>query len=165
MPPSGILFIFSIMIRNITFILLSLLTLAACSTESSKIKQAALQYSTAMGNYDFDEARKFATEQTCNITIDFYQHIALPNLDTAYIRANTPATITITKVEQTSDTTATAYFHKTTPSSSADGDLNLVKRQGEWKADVVIAIPPAFRAISHPRKAIPQNLKAPTSKS
>ncbi|MBR6991497.1 MAG: hypothetical protein IKH97_04665, partial [Bacteroidales bacterium] len=41
----------------------------------------------------------------------------------------------------TDDTTATAAFHKSTPSVEQDGSINLVKRDRKWQVHEVLNVP------------------------
>lgn len=124
-----------------TSALAALLLLAtACGSDKAEIEQTAYGYLDAMGNYRFEEAIPYASQRTIETTIDFFSGM-LPHTDTAYIASNTPAKITIKGVHQTSDTTAYALFHKSTPITQQDDTLRLVKEQGLWKANVVIQVP------------------------
>jgi hypothetical protein len=66
----------------------------------------------------------------------------MPKVDTDFIVSNTPATIEVLKVCKTSDSTATVDYKKTTPIQVQNGTLDMVKEAGEWKANVIIALPP-----------------------
>ena len=55
-----------------------------------------------------------------------------------YIESDTPAKVRLTDVEMTSDTTATASYHKKTPIKKQDGTVNLVLRDGKWLVHIVM---------------------------
>lgn len=146
-----------ITMRKTLFPAALLLVLCACGSDKKQIEQAAYGYLNAMGNYRFDEARPYATRQTCETTIDFFNSI-MPHTDTAYIVSNTPAEITIKSVHKTSDTTAYALFHKSTPITQQDDTLQLVKSDGQWLANVVIVVPQIFNVDTthHQRRITPE---------
>ncbi len=122
--------------------------LVACKSEQTLIEEAALGYLTAMGNYHIAEAEAYATEETINQTLHFIEETIMPNVDSSYLRQNTPATIEIREINQVDDTMAEVKYVKTTPIQVQDGTLNLVKRDKEWKAQVLIQIPEPLK-ISH----------------
>lgn len=115
---------------------------AACANDAEKIAQSAQGYLNAMGNYRPSEARPFATEETCNTTLEFYEHI-LKNTNPQVYANNMPAEITLGEIS-INDTLATVAFHKSTPSTQQDGSLNLVKRKGKWLAHEIIKVPAAL---------------------
>ena len=117
------------------------LTFFSSCSEEKQIRKTAFGYLDAMGNYRISEAYPFATQETQNTTLKYIEESILPNTDQNYIKSETPATITITNVSITSDSTATVMFHKSTPSSERNNILNLVKRDGKWQADVRIDVP------------------------
>lgn len=128
--------------KHTPIIFISILMLAtACSPEEKNIERTAKSYLTAMGNYQFTEAGKYASEETKTVTLKFFSEVMLPHTDPAFIESNTPATIEITKTETTTDSTAFATYTKRTPLATQHDTLRLIKENGEWKADVVIAIP------------------------
>ena len=131
--------------RSIIPTSLVLLFLLCCcdSTESRQIERAAYGYLDALGNYRIDDARPYATQQTCDVTLDFFNHI-MPMVDTAYVISNTPAEIVIKSVCRETDTTAYVLFHKSTPIIQQDDTLRMVKRDGRWLAHVVIVVPQLF---------------------
>lgn len=134
-------------------ILACMLPLAtACTHENRIIEETSYNYLDAMGNYRFDEAAAYASEDTRTITLKFFNEVMLPNTDSNFIKRNTPATIVINETSQTSDSTAFAIFTKTTPIVTQQDTLNLIKENGEWKADVVIIVPSLFNKTQGPRK-------------
>ncbi len=107
-----------------------------------------------MGNYRIDDAEKYATDETRRITLQFFERQIIPYLEEGYIEKNTPATIEITGVDITSDTSATVSFHKSAPNTEQDGTLNMVKRDGKWQAKVVVKIPDFFKMTETERSSI-----------
>lgn len=114
---------------------------SACNSNENQIRKIAFGYLDAMGNYRISDAYPYATRETQENTLKFVEEAIMPNTDTNYIKSETPATITITNITITSDTTATVMFHKSTPSSERNNLLNMVKRDGKWQADVRIEVP------------------------
>lgn len=125
-----------------------------CRGELAMIEESAVGYLTAMGNYQIKEAEAFASEETIQNTLHVIENDIMPNVDPAYIRSNTPATIEITEVYQIDDTTAKVSYTKTTPIQVQEGTLNMVKRNDEWKALVLIHVPAAIRTYNVDTKAI-----------
>ena len=121
-----------------------LFLLAGCKSEQTLIEDAAMGYLTAMGNYQIKEAEAYASEETIEKTLHFIEESIMPNLDETFLKQNTPATIVIQEVNQLSDTTAEVKYVKTTPIQVQDGKLDMVKRNKEWKAQVLIQIPAFF---------------------
>ena len=128
----------------IVFALISVL-LSGCKSEQTLIENAAMGYLTAMGNYRIQEAEAYASEETIEKTLHVIEEVIMPNLDSTFIYKNTPATIEIKEVNQLSDTTAEVKYVKTTPIQVQEGSLDMVKRNNEWKALVVIQLPDAMK--------------------
>ena len=121
----------------------AILLMAGCNTDEKKIETVAYSYLDAMGNYKIDDARPYASAETCEKTLDVLLHHIMPKVDTNYIKSNTPATIEILGVEVLSDTTAVVNYKKTTPITvQNDGRLDMIKEDGRWCAEVIIALPP-----------------------
>lgn len=129
-----------------------LMLATACNFEEKEIEQVSQKYLTAMGNYQFTEAAKYASEQTQSITLKFFNEVMLPHTDPSFITQNTPATITINETSKTTDSTAIVTYTKTTPICTQHDTLQLIKENGEWKADVVIIIPSLLNINQGPRK-------------
>ena len=128
--------------RNLLWIL-ALLLCVACGSHQNDIEKAAYGYLDAMGNYRIEDAKPYASRQTCEKTLDVLQKSLMPKVDTNYIKSNTPATIEILGVEVLSDTTAVVNYKKTTPITvQNDGRLDMIKEDGRWCAEVIIALPP-----------------------
>ena len=112
-----------------------------CKSDKSLAEQAAYNYSLAMANYQVDEASKYATEETQNTILKTAKRL-VEKVDSSYIKSDTPATIEITYLEMTSDTSAVATYHKVTPTKNFTGTVEVRKRDGEWKAHVVPRVIP-----------------------
>ena len=124
----------------------AILFMAGCNTDEKKIETVAYNYLDAMGNYKIDDARPYASAETCEKTLDVLLHHIMPKVDTNYIKSNTPATIEILGVEILSDTTAVVNYKKTTPiTTQNDGRLDMIKEDGRWCAEVIINIAPELK--------------------
>ena len=140
-------------------LLAAALLLAACSNDQEQIKQSAYGYLDAMGNYRPTDARPYATQQTCDVTLAFYENV-MEYTDSSVYSNNIPAEITIGKIIVADDTTATAAFHKSTPTVQQDGTVHLVKRQGRWLVHEVLNVPKLPRTGQPPRTLSPEETKA-----
>lgn len=110
-----------------------MLLIIGCSSESHQIETVAYDYCLATANYDIDRAEAFCTEETRRTTLTTARRL-LSLVDSSFIASDTPAHIDITAVRQTSDTTAIAVYHKTTPIKDFSDTLELRKRNGQWLA-------------------------------
>ncbi|MCQ2291626.1 MAG: hypothetical protein MJZ39_00500 [Bacteroidales bacterium] len=117
------------------------LLLSSCNSEEKMIQKAAMGYLDAMGNYRIAEAEQFASKETIETTLTIIQKNIMPNMDSSYIKRNTPATIEILEVNIQTDTTAVVNYKKTTPIKVQEGSLNLVKRDEKWQAVVAMNAP------------------------
>ena len=133
-------------------ILLFLLPLfASCSVNNDEIERVALGYLDAMGNYRFDDAKPFATDETIETTLRFCNEVVMAQADTnavlaANIKANMPATIVIDSIVRQNDTAALAYFTKNTPTTrNQHGKKLVVLRHGHWRVHEVIVLPDLLR--------------------
>lgn len=117
------------------------LLLVSCNSDDKAIRKTAQGYLDAMGNYEIEAAKPYATKETCEQTLRFVIEYIMPKTDTNYINSNRPATITLGDITHTSDTTATIAYHKKTPIKEENGTLDLVKRNDEWQAQVLINVP------------------------
>ena len=133
--------------KNLVFIVFALSTalFCGCKSEQSLIEDAAMGYLTAMGNYQIKEAEAYASEETIEKTLHVIEEVIMPNLDPNYVKQNTPASIEIKEVNQLSDTTAEVKYVKTTPIQVQEGSLDMVKRNKEWKAQVLIQLPEVMK--------------------
>lgn len=116
--------------RRVGLLLAAVVCLAACAREERVVEQVAYDYSIAMANYRIDDAVPYVTEET-NATLDLLCDL-LQEVPAEYIERDTPAEIEITKVNFTSDTTARAHYHKTTPNKNFNDSVPLLKRNGRW---------------------------------
>ena len=117
----------------------SVLCLAACNSTEHKVRQNAERYIKAMAEYDFKGARPFATPETQHTTLDFIESNIMPTVDTAFVRQNTPAKITIDSVVFTSDTAARVHFRKSTPiQTNTPATVEMRLRDGEWLAHQMV---------------------------
>ena len=113
--------------------------LLSCSNDKEGVEKAALGYLNAMGNYKPSEARPFATVETVNTTISFYE-MMVKYTDSSVYSNNIPAIITITSTS-IEDSSAQVCFHKSTPTVEQDGTIDLIKTNGHWLVDQVLDIP------------------------
>lgn len=143
LPADSLFFIFSLMKKNIylfsTLFVFCCAFLTSCHTDRQNATKAAYEYSYAMANYQIDQAEPFATEETKNTTLVKARQL-VNAVDKAYIQSDTPAELEITNLEFTSDTSAIATYHKTTPIKDFSGTLELRKRNGVWLAHTPIPV-------------------------
>ena len=125
--------------RNILWVGVAML-LSACANDEEQIRQCAQGYLDAMGNYRPTEARQYATQQTCDVTLAFYERV-IEVTDPNVYKDNMPAEITIGDITIADDTTATAAFHKSTPTTQQDGSIDLVRRDHKWQVHQVLNVP------------------------
>ena len=130
-----------------------------CKSEQTLIENAAMGYLTAMGNYQIKEAEAYASEETIEKTLHVIEEVIMPNMDSTYIYKNTPATIEIKEVNQLTDTTAEVKYVKTTPIQVQEGSLGMVKRNKEWKAQVIMQLPDALKMHNADSKALDEKYK------
>lgn len=120
--------------------LLAALCLMACNNETKEIKQVAYNYCMATANYRIDEAEQYCTEETSNTTLVMARYL-ISLVDTAFIASNTPAEISIEKIECLNDTTAVVTYHNTTPIKSYSNTVDLRKRDGQWFVHLPLTAP------------------------
>ena len=116
------------------------LLMAACSSDEEKIKESAQGYLNALGNYRPAEARPYASVETCEKALAFYEAL-MKYTDSSVFKNNIPATIALGEISYSDDTSATVAFHKSTPITEQDGTLHMVKRDRKWLAHEVIGFP------------------------
>ena len=133
--------------------------LTACANDEAQIRQCAQGYLDAMGNYRPTEARQYATQQTCDVTLAFFEKV-MEFTDSSVYANNIPAEITIGDITIANDTTATACFHKSTPSVQQDGTIDLVKRDGKWQVNAVLNVPQLPSKDQGPRTLSDEEIKA-----
>ena len=126
--------------RTIVYLTLAIscVFLMACNEDKNIIMKSAYGYLNAMGNYQIDKAKHFATEETQLATLKYISEVILPVADTNYIKSNTPANIEIIKVEFKNDTVAMVSYNKHTPIKRQEGTLEMRKRDDQWLAHVII---------------------------
>lgn len=127
--------------KHTTLLIATALLCASCHTADRQIRQSAMHYLTAMGNYTFEEAYPYADSATQHTTIYYFDKIMMPMVDTNYINSNRPAEIKIKGIVHESDTVATVRYHKHTPITEQDGELKMVLENDRWVAHVVIVVP------------------------
>ena len=125
--------------KHIIPILACLLLLTSCHNDTKQIQTAAMGYLNAMGNYRPTDARPYSTQETCDITLTYFEEVMKHTTPSVYAN-NMPATITLGEIE-IEDTTAVINFHKSTPSVQQDGQIHLLKRNKQWLVHEVIQIP------------------------
>lgn len=133
---------------------ISLMLLSCGNSDEKAIRDTAQGYLDAMGNYRIEEAEPYASQQTIDVTLHFFEQVVMPHVDSAAIHANMPATITLGDIQMEGDSAALVDYHKHTPKSEQDGQLHVVKENGKWVADVVIEIPQILNP-SQQRREIP----------
>lgn len=143
-----------------TIILLSAaLLFSACANDEAQIRQCAQGYLEAMGNYRPTEARQYATQQTCDVTLSFFEKV-MEFTDSSVYANNIPAEITLGDIVITDDTTAIVNFHKSTPSTQQDGTVHLAKRDGTWLVNEVLNVPQLPSKDQGPRILSDEEIKA-----
>ena len=130
-----------------------LLACASCHNDDKQIRDAAQGYLDAMGNYRPADARPYASKETCDSTLDFFEQV-MKTTDPSSYSNNMPAKITLGEIA-VEDSLAEIEYHKSTPTNEQDGTLHLVKREGQWQVHEIIQVPPVVRAAvygdtSHP---------------
>ncbi|MBQ8703549.1 MAG: hypothetical protein IJ524_04170 [Bacteroidales bacterium] len=119
-------------------IALSLLAFAACKHEDPLLHNAQ-KYIQALADYDFEEARRYATPETYEISLKYFEESVMPGLDSSFLEHNTPATIRIDSVAFLSDTQATVYYNKKTPLTNANATADMRLRDGQWLGHLLVS--------------------------
>ena len=132
------LLLYYVMKKVLISLSLGMLLLVACNGEKREIKRVATAYLQAMGDYQKADAAPFATKETQEQTLKVVMESVMPYVDTNYINSNRPSKITIKSIEMVSDTEAVVLFHKSTPITEVDGDLQMRKRLDGWRAHVLL---------------------------
>lgn len=138
-------------------LLFCVLLAVGCSNDNERIRAAAQGYLDAMGNYRPSEARAYATEETCDVTLAFFETM-MQYTDSSVYANNIPATVTLGEITIEDDTVATVAFHKHTPTVEQDGTVHLVCRNGDWRVHEVIKIPDMLNPSMKPRTFTPEEL-------
>lgn len=137
--------------------LLAAVLLAGCGNEEKEIRAAAQGYLDAMGNYCPTEARAYATEETCDVTLAYFEML-MQYTDSSVYANNMPATITLGDIVMEEDSLATVAFHKHTPIKEQDGTVEVLRRNGEWRVHQVIEIPPMLRVGGTEPRTLPKEV-------
>ena len=125
--------------KTILFSVLCVLLLTACGNDDKReIKRIATSYLQAMGDYHIADAAPFATKETQEQTLKVVIESVMPYVDTNYINSNRPSKITIKSIDIVNDTEAIVLFHKSTPITEVDGNLQMRKREDGWRAHVLL---------------------------
>lgn len=109
----------------------ALTLISACSNDEKEIREVAYNYSYALANYKVEDATQYCTKETQETSLAYGLEL-MKGVSAEYIASDTPATIEIEGIEMTSDTTATAQYHKKTPIKDFMAKVNIVKRDGKW---------------------------------
>lgn len=109
----------------------ALALMSACSNDEKEIREVAYNYSYALANYKVEDATQYCTKETQETSLAYGLEL-MKGVSAEYIASDTPATIEIEGIEMTSDTTATAQYHKKTPIKDFGAKVNMVKRDGKW---------------------------------
>lgn len=124
-----------------TIILLTVsILLASCYSNKkdiNRIKENAIGYIVATSNYDIEAAKPFATKETREVTLPLVEKNIMPLVDSTFLAVNIPATATIDSIELYVDT-ALVFYTKTTPLSTSNGTLTVIKEDGLWLVDVIL---------------------------
>lgn len=127
-------------ILTISWPLLIVVLFNACKMEERRVEKAAMGYLEATSAYDMDLACKYCTPETSESLRIIKDHI-LPQLPQDYIRQNSQAEVKVTSIEIVGDTLAKVAWWKKTPTDTYSDTLKMVKREGQWLADVRFVIP------------------------
>ena len=135
-------------IAQVTVALVATLVFVACGNSKKEIERVAKGYIEALAYYRVSDARQYATTETCEVTLNFFDTL-LAHTDPQVYAKNMPAEITITGTTIYNDTAASVAYHKSTPSGEQDGSVDLVKRDGKWQVEQVIEIPQMLKPIAN----------------
>ena len=145
--------------KQITILLTAVLLFTAYTNDEEQIAHSAQGYLEAMGNYRPTEARQYATQQTCDVTLAFFERV-MEFTDSSVYANNIPAEITLGNIVIADDTTATVDYHKSTPSTQQDGTVHLAKRDGTWLVNEVLNVPQLPSKDQGPRTFSDEEIKA-----
>lgn len=112
------------------FVILSAVC-ADCSRDKKEAGEVANRYLTLMGNYQFDEAKAYATDKQIE-TISRAQRFADQISDEDKQKV-LPVTITIEDITISNDS-AFVDFESSSPVFKNKGTLTMVKQDGKWLA-------------------------------
>ncbi len=119
--------------------------LAACNNDEKEIAHVAQGYLDATGNYLIEEAMPYANQETCENTLTFLRDVLIPMTPKEYMESNTPATIQLGEIAIEGDT-AMVNYTKTTPIKVLEGEIMVVKEDGEWLVYVPLVLPESIPA-------------------
>lgn len=114
--------------------------LSGCNSDKKQIKEAAMGYLNATGNYLIDEAMPYASKETREVTLPFLRDKLIPLTPKEYIESNTPATIDLGDITINDDTAMVCYT-KHTPIKELEGEIHLVREEGKWLVYVPLVLP------------------------
>ena len=97
----------------------------------------AYEYIWSLANFDIQRAEKYASTETKKETLGTARTL-MAQTDKKVLEQDLPAKVRITNVKLTSDTTATAVWHKKTPRKRNSREIELRKRNGKWQAHDLI---------------------------
>lgn len=115
--------------------------LSACNSDKKQIKEAAMGYLNATGNYLIDEAMPYASKETREVTLPFLRDNLIPRTPKEYMESNTPATIDIHDIDIYDADTALVSYTKHTPIKELEGEIHLVREEGQWLVYVPLVLP------------------------
>lgn len=123
--------------RITTCFICAILLFSGCASEKAaekkEVKTVAYEYIWSLANFDVQRAEKYASSETKKETLKIANSY-MAKADKKVIEQDLPAKVRITDVKLTSDTTATAIWHKTTPRKKNSKMIELRKRNGVWQA-------------------------------
>lgn len=105
--------------------------------EKKEVKRVAYEYVWSLANFDIQRAEKYASAETNYETLGTARTL-MAQTDKKVLEQDLPAKVRITNVKLTSDTTATAVWHKKTPRKRNSREIELRKRNGKWQAHDLI---------------------------
>ncbi|MBQ7551121.1 MAG: DUF4878 domain-containing protein [Bacteroidales bacterium] len=118
--------------KTIYFLLVAVcVLLTGCNREQRKVEVIAQNYLTDMGNYRFEEAKKYAAEEQLPMiekAAEIVKDIPEENLQQVL-----PVTITLKDINIENDS-AFVVFESKSKAFQNKGMLKMVKQEGEWKA-------------------------------
>lgn len=127
--------------KRTIYLICGMLLFCSCAcertAEKKEVKRVAYEYVWSLANFDVQRAEKYASEETRRETLGTARTL-MAQTDRKVIEQDLPAKVRITNVKLTSDTTATAVWHKTTPRKKNSRPMELRKRNGKWQAHDLI---------------------------
>jgi len=134
----GTLFLYSQM-KKIVWIIISVFLLTNCSTsQEKKAANVGQHYLDAVGNYNFDEARKYVTESSLPIIDRMEDFVDMAPEDE--VKKNLPVTVNLQQISLNQDT-ALLIFETKSPLYTHTGSVYLVKNGKKWEVDLPKSFP------------------------